>query len=619
MFPKRIIRLTGKEEVVGNLISVSMGPKGVAKFSFGEYFEASPLCELIKPDKILVKNHLWEMGSIRRQVEVDGITLNELLAAYEDTLVYSISNPEHRTVELHLKGSISVFSWFNSQLRSKIRRLAGVKFEPLEELSGFAAFYGDTSCLCVSSSESLKLKIEEDQIFYEIEAKLRDGETLAISAAGSTSLDEAIINAKKALKNPEKLASCKLRELEVSLSRTPRLTGLKPRYKLLWNYLWYTILSNRVKVKGHPVLKFAFNMPSKHVFRHQWLWDSAFHAIVLSRYDVRMAEEELRNLFLAQKSDGRIPHEVFISKEFCSLFWEVDDFAPWTTQPPVIALSVDYIRKNGGNRGFLEEAFKVLDRYDVWFRKFRDADKDQLMTYVDYLESGWDNSVRWDNAINKFKENPEKYEKLYHRLRMAPIEAVDLNCLIYLQRLILKSLALELDYKDKAEEYAELAERTALGIRNLMWNPKDGFYYDIYEEDHTQLGIKTPAAFLTLFAGLPDKEQAEALVHHLMDPEEFWTTFPLPSVSADDPSYDPKGYWRGRSWINLAWFSYQGLKRYGFEDEAKTLARRILKIMAKGPTCNENYDSSTGEPLGAPDFGWSTLALDFFKELDSNS
>jgi len=328
-----------------------------------------------------------------------------------------------------------------------------------------------------------------------------------------------------------------------------------------------------------------------------------------------MAEEELRNLFIAQKSDGRIPHEIFISKEFCSLFWEVDDFAPWTTQPPVIALSVDYIRKNGGNRSFLEEAFKVLDRYDAWFRRFRDADKDQLMAYVDYLESGWDNSVRWDDAIKKFEKNPGKYKKLYRKLRMAPVEAIDLNCLIYFQRLTLRSLASELGYEDKAEEYAKLAEKTALGIQSLMWNPEDGFYYDIYEENHVQLGVKTPAAFLTLFAGLPDKEQAKIIVRHLMDPKEFWTTFPIPSVSADHPSYDPTGYWRGRSWINLAWFSYQGLKRYGFENEAKTLAKRILKIMAKGPTCNENYNSLTGEPLGAQDYGWSTLALDFFKEL----
>ncbi len=39
-------------------------------------------------------------------------------------------------------------------------------------------------------------------------------------------------------------------------------------------------------------------------------------------------------------------------------------------------------------------------------------------------------------------------------------------------------------------------------------------------------------------------------------------------------------------------------------------ARRVVELMARGPSCNENYDSSTGEPLGAPDFGWSTLVLD---------
>jgi hypothetical protein len=36
--------------------------------------------------------------------------------------------------------------------------------------------------------------------------------------------------------------------------------------------------------------------------------------------------------------------------------------------------------------------------------------------------------------------------------------------------------------------------------------------------------------------------------------------------------------------------------------------------MAEGPTCNENYNSATGEPLGAPDFGWSALILDMIAD-----
>ncbi|MCS7145972.1 MAG: glycoside hydrolase, partial [Aigarchaeota archaeon] len=112
-------------------------------------------------------------------------------------------------------------------------------------------------------------------------------------------------------------------------------------------------------------------------------------------------------------------------------------------------------------------------------------------------------------------------------------------------------------------------------------------------------------------AGIATRQQAENLVEHLFNPKEFWTTFPIPTVSVDDPNYDPRGYWRGRSWININWFTYHGLRRYGFDREANALAERVIELMSRGPSCSENYNSQNGEPLGAPDFGWSTLAMDF--------
>jgi putative isomerase len=328
-----------------------------------------------------------------------------------------------------------------------------------------------------------------------------------------------------------------------------------------------------------------------------------------------MAEEELLNLFAAHKPDGRIPHEVFLSKESCSLFWEVDDYSPWTTQPPVLGIAVKRIMERGGSLGFLRRAFEALDRYDRWFRSHRDADRDQLMAYVDYLESGWDDAARWDEALTLFEGSPEKYQALYSEIRMAPVEAVDLNCFIYLQRTVLAELAERLELRDEAEEYRRLANETAKGIRRYMWNSETGFYYDVLEEDHRPLRVKSPAAFATLYAGLATEKEAKDLLEHLLDSKEFWTRFPLPTVSADHPSYDPGGYWRGRSWLNQLWLTYHGLKRYGFEEEARRLAEKALDIMASGPTCNENYDSSTGQPLGAPDFGWSTLPLDFLPDI----
>ena len=604
--------LEGKAEVVGNLVSARLVGSGVESFSFGEYYEADPLMNIIEPT-VSVKQQIWADGASYRLIRVGNVDLEDKLLASGDTLVYTITNPSESEVRLRLAGGIQVFSWFNPDFRSKIADLANTRFEYSDGY--LKGFYSGGYCVCLASDRDLRVEVEPSQAAYEVEFELDTGDTFAFAIAGATSEQEAERMAREAIGDPSRIEDSGKKEVESMLEGIPNLSNVKPEFERLWKYMWYVILSNRASIEGHPVLSNPFNMPSKFVFRHQWLWDSAFHAIVLAEYDVNMAEGELLNLFASQKPDGRIPHEIFLSREFCSLFWNVDDYSPWTTQPPVIAIAVKRIMEKGGSEKFLARAFEALDRYDRWFRSYRDADGDQLMAYVDYLESGWDNAVRWDEALALFQESPQKYIKLYKEIRMAPVEAVDLNCFIYIQRIVLSELAEQLGLRSRAEEYHNLAEETAEAMRRHMWDAKIGFYCDVLEEDHQVLKVKSPAAFTTLYAGIASQKQAEELVNHLFNPEEFWTRFPLPTVSADNPSYDPKGYWRGRSWINQLWLTYKGLRRYGFEEESRLLAEKALEIMASGPTCNENYDSSTGEPLGAPDFGWSTLALDLLADL----
>lgn len=605
------LHIEDKGEVVGNLIAAKLKGRGVEFFTYGEYFEAEPLLQISDPNITVIKQW-WNNGVSYRTISINGANVEEKLIAYHDTLAYVIRNISETRPRIRIDGAIQVFSWFMPQSREKIAELAGSKFEHRQDiLTG--SYSNNGPFITIKSSHKIEFKrVEKSHSSYSAEISLAPDESFVLSVAGHQSaIEESKKEANKILYDPDAIEDAKKKEVVKLIDDAARKHQVKPEYELFSRYMWYVILSNRVHVDTHPVLNHPFVMPSKFGLRHQWLWDSAFHAIVLSKYNVKMAEEEILNLFNAQKKDGRIPHEIFLSKEFCQIFWKVDDYAPWTTQPPVLAIAVDEVIGRGGDKRFAERAYESLDRYDKWFRNQRDKDNDQLMAYVDYLESGWDNSMRWDEPQRLFNDNPEKYLEKYEQIRMAPVEAIDLNCLIYLQRKTLSKIAKNLGLENDAEKYQQLAETTAKRVRELMWDEETDFYYDIYEEEHKIIGVKTPAAFLTLYAGIATQQQAEKLVKHLLHPKEFWTLFPLPTVSADNPNYDPEGYWRGRSWINIAWFTYHGLRRYGYQREATALAQRVADIMSQKPSCNENYNSQTGEPLGAPDFGWSTLALDF--------
>lgn len=124
-----------------------------------------------------------------------------------------------------------------------------------------------------------------------------------------------------------------------------------------------------------------------------------------------------------------------------------------------------------------------------------------------------------------------------------------------------------------------------------------------------RLKTATPFDFMPLYAGLltPADPRVAAMVEQLTDPERFWTSYPTPSVSAKEPSFDPKAYWRGTSWVNVNYFLARGLLQYGRPDLARTLIERTLAMVERGGM-REFFDPGTGEGFRAKNFSW-TAAL----------
>ena len=56
---------------------------------------------------------------------------------------------------------------------------------------------------------------------------------------------------------------------------------------------------------------FRYTVPSPSTYPYQWLWDSCFHAIVLSSYDPDFAKAEMHSLMSKQFENGMVPHMIF--------------------------------------------------------------------------------------------------------------------------------------------------------------------------------------------------------------------------------------------------------------------------------------------------------------------
>ena len=103
-------------------------------------------------------------------------------------------------------------------------------------------------------------------------------------------------------------------------------------------------------------------------------------------------------------------------------------------------------------------------------------------------------------------------------------------------------------------------------------------------------------------------EQAVTDAYAKIDPARFFTPIPLPMISLSDPSFNPRcGHWGdGYVWPVDVFLAFDGLLRYGFNDEAARLAERFNRgvFAAIGETYQpaEFYHHS-GEPCGCPIMG----------------
>lgn len=292
--------------------------------------------------------------------------------------------------------------------------------------------------------------------------------------------------------------------------------------------------------------------PDRFPHRHMWLWDSAFHSLGWLYLDPQMARDALEAMVEAAYPDGMIPLSSAPTPQ-----------SHKTSQPPILAWAVWEVHQETGDVAFPVRLYDGLAGYIRWFLRERDRngnglyewwkDEDDMLCHCG--ESGLDNSPRFDErGID---------------------DHIDLNCMLYNEMEVLARIAVISDRFDEAIEWRERAVELARLINERMWDEETGFYYDL-KTDGELLKLKTAVGFLPLWAGIATQERAGRLMAHLLDPREFASAFPVPTVAMDEPIFGDD-MWRGPTWINLNYFIYRGLLHYGLTAEANDLRSRTLK------------------------------------------
>jgi hypothetical protein len=413
--------------------------------------------------------------------------------------------------------------------------------------------------------------------------------------------------------------------------------------------------NRRVGTAQIPSMGYDYTCPSTQTYPFQWNWDSAFHAIALSRYDPVRAQAEISTLLAARTRSGFLPHMVMWQEEFraraATEFTIVLDSSGWrsaTVQPPVLPLAVERVWRASRDDAWLDGVLPDLVEVMRWWSTHRDARNTGLVTTFQPDESGLDMSPKYDVLLGipqnadpstggiaarwhvAMRELFAAYDP--HRVGRDPDgdltpygrfvwQDVLVNSIYANSARALARLLGERQHTDEANGWQQTAAATTAALLRNCWDPLTGAFYDTYlvaSQNQTALA-RTQAKVLTAMSLFPliledlPSDVAAQLVVHLTNESEFWLPYPVPSVAATERSFDPDfasaAIFRGSSWVNVNWYLCEGLRTHGYHDVARELSRRTKSMVALAGLreCYNPYDA-TGQ--GARDFGWSSLILD---------
>jgi len=323
-------------------------------------------------------------------------------------------------------------------------------------------------------------------------------------------------------------------------------------------------------------------------------WDTFFAATMAAVGDRDLAYADALETLREETGQGFVPNYARAGG------WKSSD----RSEPPVGAITVLGLYRKFHDQWFLEDAFAPLLRWNRWWDAHRQIDGylawgsdggNQPENLDDgsrgtragaILESGLDNSPMYDSAA---------YDEKRHVLEYAD---VGLMSLYIADCDALAQIAHELKKEDEEKELRERAARYRAALATL-WDPRAGIFFN--KDLHTgQFNTRlSPTNFYPMLANAATPEQAQTMIEkHLLNPNEFWGQWVIPSIERDDPAFNDQNYWRGRIWGPMNYLVYLGLCNYRDATVRREFAQKsyalFLKEWLDKGHVHENYNAITG-------------------------
>lgn len=415
----------------------------------------------------------------------------------------------------------------------------------------------------------------------------------------------------------------------------------------------------------------ASTLPSRSLYPHQWSWDSAFMALGRSWYDEPRAQQELKSLFSAQWSNGKVPHIVFnpsVAEDAYfpgPSFWESskrsaaaprDVETSGITQPPIHARAALEMHRHArdveASKAFLTWLYPKLAMEQDYLERDRDPAGNGLPVIVHPWESGLDNSPVWDRDLTEMvipkggvppyvrhdlahgdpKDRPtnEAYDRFVFLAARYRDCGYDDHALFDNVPFVVSGPLFNAIHLWSAHALVEIARiigvdpgkhrediaRIHQAMLDNLWDPDSNRFCALDVMNRRRGTEDTIVAFAPLLDPELPKDVVKSLVADLhsasFHPDQK-ISYIVPSYDLLAADFDERRYWRGPVWINTNWLLMSALRQHGYHSEAEMIALSSLRLVEKSGY-REYFDPFDGTGFGTDSFGWTAaLTIDIIE------
>jgi hypothetical protein len=284
----------------------------------------------------------------------------------------------------------------------------------------------------------------------------------------------------------------------------------------------------------------------------------------------------------------------------------------------------------GKDREYLRKLGAALEAHDAYLWRTRDSNGDGLLESWCAWDTGEDNSSRYAtrNAPSRWPfdfppvadrlpdpQDPRSLQQYWPQQYweehkpggnlppparsqvLVPFASMDLMSFSYDGRATLAKIARELG-NGREEFWREEAGKVRRRLMEGLWDPDR---HACFDRDRTGKPLEELIHnnLRAMYFGIFTQPMADAFIrHHLLNPAEFWTRMPLPSIAVNEPLFRNhiENDWSGQPEGLTYQRAIRALENYGHFVEVTLLGRKLIEAVGREFRFTQQFDPFTGTP-----------------------